>query len=99
MTSLHVLRRHLLGLEFAALFLASVIYGAAAGSQAAPAGPGQQPSASPYVGAETCGACHDDLFKNLQKTRHWNNVLKTKEGTEAHSCETSLGPGGNHDMT
>ncbi len=55
-----------------------------------------QATPSPYVGADTCKVCHDDIFSGLQKTRHWNNVLKTKDGAEAHSCETCHGPGAEH---
>lgn len=52
--------------------------------------------ASQYVGAETCKQCHEEIFNNLQKTRHWNSVLKTKAGPEAHSCEGCHGPGAEH---
>jgi DmsE family decaheme c-type cytochrome len=48
------------------------------------------------VGADTCETCHEDIFKGLQGTRHWNTVLKTKEGVEGHSCETCHGPGAAH---
>ena len=51
---------------------------------------------SQYVGADACKTCHEDLFNGLQKTRHWNSFLKTKEGPEAHSCETCHGPGAEH---
>src|SRR6516225_9557997 len=53
-------------------------------------------SSSQYAGAETCGTCHEDLFKGVQKTRHWNSVLRLKGGAEAHSCETCHGPGAEH---
>ena len=56
----------------------------------------QTAGANSYVGADTCKTCHEDIFKGLQKTRHWNTVLKTKEGVEAHSCETCHGPGAAH---
>jgi DmsE family decaheme c-type cytochrome len=58
--------------------------------------PAPEPTASPYVGADTCKVCHEDIFNALQKSRHWNNVLKTKDGAEAHSCETCHGPGAEH---
>ena len=55
-----------------------------------------QPAASPYVGADTCKMCHEEIFNGLQKTRHWNSLLKTEGGAEAHSCETCHGPGAEH---
>lgn len=58
--------------------------------------PAQEPAPSQYVGADTCKTCHEDIFNGLQKTRHWNSFLKTKEGDEAHSCETCHGPGAEH---
>jgi DmsE family decaheme c-type cytochrome len=63
-----------------------------------PAGdnPAADSPASPYAGADACKICHQDKFDNLQKTRHWDNVLKTKDGIEAHSCETCHGPGAEH---
>ncbi len=96
MTWLKVLRRHLPGLEVAALFLAVATLSAAAGGQAAQAKPNQQASSSQYVGADTCKTCHEDLFNSFQKTRHWDSVLKSKEGAVAHSCETCHGPGAEH---
>ena len=64
--------------------------------QSAKPAPAQEPTSSKYVGADTCKTCHEDIFNSLQKTRHWNSVLKTKEGAEAHSCETCHGPGAEH---
>ena len=58
--------------------------------------PTQKVASSQYVGADTCKTCHEDIFNSLQKTRHWNSLLKTKEGDEAHSCETCHGPGAEH---
>lgn len=55
-----------------------------------------QPSSPSYVGADTCKTCHEDIFKGVQRTRHWNSVLKLKGGVEAHSCETCHGPGAEH---
>lgn len=54
-----------------------------------------QAGAKQYVGADTCKACHEDIFQGLQRTRHWNAVLKV-EGIEAHSCESCHGPGAAH---
>jgi DmsE family decaheme c-type cytochrome len=49
-----------------------------------------------YAGADTCKTCHEEIFNGLQTTRHWNSVLKTKQGGEAHTCETCHGPGAAH---
>ena len=51
---------------------------------------------STYVGADTCATCHDEIAKNLKKTRHGNNVVKATGGVEAHTCETCHGPGAEH---
>ena len=51
---------------------------------------------SQYVGPDTCENCHAGVFQSVQKTRHWNSVLKLKNGAEAHSCETCHGPGADH---
>ncbi len=58
--------------------------------------PPTQTPPSQYVGADTCKTCHEDVFKGVQKTRHWNSVFKLKNGVEAHSCETCHGPGADH---
>jgi DmsE family decaheme c-type cytochrome len=59
---------------------------------------GQAPTATStsYVGADTCKACHEEIFNGIERTRHWSNLLKTKSGVEAHSCETCHGPGAEH---
>jgi DmsE family decaheme c-type cytochrome len=80
------------------IFFVFAVAGAssAASGDAPQTAPDQPPASSEYVGADTCQTCHEDLFKNLQKTKHWNSVLKTKKGAEAHSCETCHGPGAEH---
>ena len=55
-----------------------------------------QSVSSQYVGADTCQSCHEEVFKDVQKTKHWNSILKTKSGVEAHTCETCHGPGAEH---
>src|SRR3954454_10786425 len=52
-------------------------------------------SSAKFVGAETCKTCHEDQFKQIAGTPHWNSVLKVN-GMEAHSCETCHGPGSEH---
>ena len=74
---------------------ALIILGQASAEEHGPL-PAQEPASSQYVGADNCKTCHEDLFNGLQKTRHWDNFLKTQAGTEAHSCETCHGPGAEH---
>lgn len=79
------------------IFFITTSAGASASSdQSSQSAVGQNPIAAKYVGADTCKTCHEDIFKGLQGTRHWNTVLKTKEGFEGHSCETCHGPGAAH---
>ena len=67
-------------------------------AQASNAQPASQDDAgkSKYLGADTCKTCHEDIFKGVQKTPHWNSTLKLKSGEQAHSCETCHGPGADH---
>jgi len=52
-------------------------------------------STAKYVGSDTCKGCHEDRFKEISGTPHWDSVLKVN-GAEAHSCETCHGPGSEH---
>lgn len=90
-------RSHMVPLFFFLLFTATTCLsqGSNAGSSSPPAGSKTSASAD-YVGADSCKTCHEDVFKDVQKTRHWNSVLKQKGGVEAHSCETCHGPGAEH---
>jgi DmsE family decaheme c-type cytochrome len=58
--------------------------------------PQQTPEAAQYAGPDACQTCHEDLFKGIEATHHWNIVLKTKKGLEVRSCETCHGPGAAH---
>ena len=69
---------------------------ASAHGQQATASTSAATSVSSYAGSDTCKTCHEDVFKDVQKTRHWNNMLKLKGQEEAHSCETCHGPGAAH---
>ncbi len=85
------------GFVLAALFVAGLASSrAGAADQKAKPTSDQEPASPQYVGATTCKTCHEDIFNGLQKTRHWNSLLTTKEGAEAHSCETCHGPGAEH---
>ncbi len=49
-----------------------------------------------YIGAETCKACHEDIYKGFEKTAHFVTTMDTKRGPEWHGCEACHGPGKEH---
>jgi DmsE family decaheme c-type cytochrome len=68
---------------------------AAAPAQPEPAKPAE------YVGSETCKACHEEIFNNLQKTPHsaiesGSQPSLTGKGWKGRSCESCHGPGSKH---
>ena len=58
--------------------------------------PGAASDSSDYVGADTCKACHEDIYKNWEKTPHWKTTLDTKGGPSRQGCEGCHGPGAAH---
>ncbi len=78
------------------LLVGAVLAGRAVASQDLQKASPQTSAPSEYVGADTCKTCHEEIFNGLQTTRHWNSVMKTKQGVEAHSCESCHGPGAAH---
>lgn len=53
--------------------------------------------ASPYVGSETCGTCHEDIAKAFAKTpHHLADGKDTKRGFNGQACESCHGPGAKH---
>ena len=95
MNFLGSLRRLSLAVVVATLFIAGTVRSQVTTKDPANK-PAPEPTPSKYAGAEVCKTCHEEQFNSLEKTRHWDNVLKTKDGTEAHSCETCHGPGVEH---
>src|SRR5579864_5875663 len=59
--------------------------------------PASDPPVDPtqYVGSETCKTCHEDIFKNFEKTPHWKTTLGHK-GERGQGCEACHGPGKAH---
>lgn len=62
----------------------------------APGGTAPSGQSSDYVGAETCKTCHEDIYKNFEKTPHWKTTLDTRGGAAKQGCEACHGPGKAH---
>jgi DmsE family decaheme c-type cytochrome len=55
------------------------------------------PNKSPgYIGSETCKACHEEIYNNLQKTPHFAIETDKHRGWEQQACESCHGPGAKH---
>jgi DmsE family decaheme c-type cytochrome len=55
------------------------------------------PTASPFVGSEACGVCHEDIFKAFTKTpHHIVDGTDKKRGFDGRACESCHGPGAKH---
>jgi len=52
--------------------------------------------ASQFVGAETCKGCHEEQFKSVDASPHFQTSLPKVRGDEAHGCESCHGPGAAH---
>ncbi len=63
---------------------------AAATTQAPPAPTGRKE----YVGAETCGTCHEDIAKGLARDKH--HAIEFNKKFEGKTCEACHGPGSAH---
>jgi DmsE family decaheme c-type cytochrome len=72
----------------------SAIASGAVTSQDKPSG--NAADSSDYVGADTCKACHEDLYNNWAKTPHWKTLNDTRGGPSKQGCEGCHGPGAAH---
>lgn len=68
---------------------------AIATAQPAAATPGPAKPAE-YAGSETCKACHEEIFNNLQKTPHFAIETGARWHWKERSCESCHGPGSKH---
>lgn len=65
-------------------------------ARASKLGPPQGKDVSKYVGAETCKACHEDIYKTFEPTPHWKTTLDKHRGPAWQGCEACHGPGADH---
>lgn len=49
-----------------------------------------------YVGSETCGMCHEDIYKTFVKSPHDVVETSSKADWKERGCESCHGPGGKH---
>lgn len=61
-------------------------------AKAAPAAP----AATQYVGADTCKACHEDVYKGIQLTPHFKMKFQPARKDQGTGCEACHGPGAAH---
>lgn len=93
---------HLLRFVLPAVFIAagSMVTGAQT-PPAQPAAASSQAAAAPklpagYVGSETCGICHEDIFKAFAKNPHEAIEQQKRRGFQGRACESCHGPGEKH---
>jgi DmsE family decaheme c-type cytochrome len=87
----------LLALVVAAGFSAAQTKEVASGTSPNPG----TPAATQFVGSETCKACHEDQYKQIEATQHWNTNLKGAAPQKLadqpwHGCESCHGSGAAH---
>ena len=56
----------------------------------------QAGSGEKYVGSETCQGCHEQQFKQIEKTPHFKTTFEKGRGEPWHACESCHGPGAAH---
>lgn len=60
---------------------------------------GQNPAPSPFAGSTACSVCHEDIFKEVQKSPHGRVDSDKHRGFEGRACESCHGPGQKHTET
>lgn len=83
-------------LAAALLLVMSVTLASLAKETPKPAPGTAAPSASEYVGTDTCMTCHEDVYKEMQKTPHYKTLLEKNKPAGSHGCEGCHGPGSEH---
>jgi DmsE family decaheme c-type cytochrome len=76
--------------------LATALPSFAGDSPAKPAAPAAAAEAAQYVGADTCKACHEDLYNQMQRTPHFKMKFLPEHKGEGVDCEACHGPGSAH---
>jgi DmsE family decaheme c-type cytochrome len=95
----HVMRHSKLCLGIAAAVLLSIGLGrlnASPQEKSASSLTAGDQDQSKYVGADTCKACHEEVYKSFEKTPHWKTTYDTRRGAEYQGCEACHGPGADH---
>ena len=57
---------------------------------------GHRAEAQELAGSELCAQCHEDLYKNFEKTPHWKTTFDKRGEAGGEGCETCHGPGRAH---
>lgn len=58
--------------------------------------PADTNTSSKFAGAEECKTCHDDIYKNFDRSPHWITTLDKRGGPPKQGCESCHGPGQAH---
>src|SRR5574340_190763 len=76
--------------------LAAALPSFAGDTPAKPAAPASAAETAQYVGADTCKACHEELYNGLERTPHFQMKFQAARKGEGTSCEACHGPGSAH---
>ena len=86
-----------LNIALGAVVVCSSLLALSAQAQSKGAAQNQNPGATSakeldYAGADTCKACHEDIYKGWEKSPHWKQSYK-EGGLAKHGCEDCHGAG------